>query len=404
MDVSFAPQNLTSSRIGFSGSFYRMLSRVDIPSSLIETANATDLKVALAFVSQTLSISDTDHVVSIFNKNPKLFRYIRNGDDILASAMMAYLPLNSVGAAALVDGSFDGTAPNLDWICAPHEKPEAVYIWTVFAPKQMLLGLRFIQELELIGHGAPIFARPVNPNSARILDNIGFMSASSLFPAAPNWLVVALPQGKVTTGDRNAPVIQISVARTLDDIMKVFAIRAATYIAEQLPTYDEEFDGNDFCGTHLIGTIDGEPAACVRIRYFGDFVKLERVAVRREYRHTRIALALARSCIAHCRKKGFSRLYGHARSDLVPMWRRFGAKPVAGRREFQFSDIHFVEMCLDLAPDENAIRYGVDPMLIIRPEGQWDRLGPLDRAQLNPVAERAELIAKSIKRISSRDP
>ena len=64
--------------------------------------------------------------------------------------------------------------------------------------------------------------------------------------------------------------ISIRVAASLSDLMQVVAIRAAVYMAEQECPYDEEFDGNDFCAMHLIGSIGDEPAGCMRIRFFAD--------------------------------------------------------------------------------------------------------------------------------------
>lgn len=76
----------------------------------------------------------------------------------------------------------------------------------------------------------------------------------------------------------------VRVARTFEDMAKIFSVRTATYMTEQLCSYDEEFDGNDFSGTHLLGEVSGEPAGCVRVRYFGSFAKIERLAVRPEFR------------------------------------------------------------------------------------------------------------------------
>src|SRR5207244_3307277 len=77
--------------------------------------------------------------------------------------------------------------------------------------------------------------------------------------------------------------LSVRVARTVEDLLKCFSVRAATYMAEQACPFDEEFDGNDFCATHFIGEIAGEPAGCLRVRHFAGFVKIERLAVRQEY-------------------------------------------------------------------------------------------------------------------------
>jgi hypothetical protein len=49
-------------------------------------------------------------------------------------------------------------------------------------------------------------------------------------------------------------------------------------MSDQSCPFEEEFDGNDFCATHLIGYMGHEPAACIRARFFADFCKLERLA------------------------------------------------------------------------------------------------------------------------------
>src|ERR1700739_1083626 len=88
--------------------------------------------------------------------------------------------------------------------------------------------------------------------------------------------------------------ITIRIARDPSDLMLVTAIRSAVYMAEQDCPYDEEFDGNDFAATHLIGYVGSEPAGCLRIRHFADFAKIERLAVRHEFRSTRLAFKLVR--------------------------------------------------------------------------------------------------------------
>ena len=303
--------------------------------------------------------------------------------------MMAYLPLNAAGSAALVDGGFDPSAPQMKHICAPGELPTSIYLWLSYVPRNMIAGLRMIHELETLGGGVAIFTRPAHAESHRILEAAGFIAARGIFPAAPETLLVALALGDGAASNARPQVMTVRVVRDFQDFTKIVAIRTSTYMIEQFCSFDEEFDGNDFCATHLIGEIDGEPAGCVRIRYFGEFAKLERLAVRPDYRRSRMMRKLVKAAFDHCARKGFTKLYAHAREDLVPAWERFGAKLVEGRRAFTFSDVSFREMELDLPKHPRAIAFGADPMMLIRPEGEWDELGPIDRAQLihNPVRQ-----------------
>jgi predicted GNAT family N-acyltransferase len=175
---------------------------------------------------------------------------------------------------------------------------------------------------------------------------------------------------------------EIRVARGFDDLLMVFSIRASVYMAEQDCPYGEEFDGNDHCATHFLGLIDGEPAGCLRVRFFGGFAKIERLAVRKRYRSSSLAFDLVRAGIAHARRKGFKRLYGHSRQGLDSFWRRFGAKPIPGRGPFVFSDYRYTEMMLDVDSPENQISLESGPMVILRPEGDWDRPGILEFSSL----------------------
>lgn len=393
LDVVTAPRSL-SRKMGFTPDFYRMLGRTEGTPRQVEIASKSEVDAALSYISDELDIAGKDVVDRIWERNPTIFRLIRNGHDLLRSAMMAYLPLNARGVAALVDGRFDGRAPDLDWICRAQERPEALYLWLIYTPGRIRNCLRLIELLAVIGDGCPIFSRPINTTSDRILARIGFLPAKDLFPDAPSWLEVLLPTAET------AIRIEIVPVRSIEMLMQVFAVRSATYMAEQFASFTEEFDGNDFCATHLLGMVNGDPAGCARIRYFGDFAKFERFAVRKEYRHTRLTPQLARACIAHVRMKGFRRVYAHAREDLVPLWERFGARQMEGRPAFRFSDVIFRELVMDVEPADQAIRFGAGPMVTIRPEGAWAEIGPLDRSLLTLSEMRPAMIDQHMKRLA----
>ena len=179
--------------------------------------------------------------------------------------------------------------------------------------------------------------------------------------------------------------VSIRVASSMSDLMQVVAIRAAAYLAEQNCPYSEEFEGNDFCAMHLIGYIDDEPAACLRVRFFADFAKLERLAVRHEFRRSRLAFNIVRTGIKLCRQKGYQRIYGHAQERLVSFWSRFGARPMLPHRPLTFSDYSYTEMLLVTERDPGALSLQSDPYVLIRPEGMWHQPGPLEHSASRPV-------------------
>jgi len=175
--------------------------------------------------------------------------------------------------------------------------------------------------------------------------------------------------------------LRIRVVRTLDDMQKVSVVRALVYMLEQDCPYGEEFDGNDLAGaTHLLAEARGEPVGCLRIRWFNDFAKIERVCVRDGHRSGRAARRLMDEAIEIIRRKGYRRLIGHVQEHLLPYWKRYGLIHRVHRGVFVFSDRSYVEVEGRYEPHPKALGMETDPMVLDRPEGEWDRPGPLDRS------------------------
>jgi predicted GNAT family N-acyltransferase len=179
--------------------------------------------------------------------------------------------------------------------------------------------------------------------------------------------------------------LEAVVAATPDQIAKIFAIRAAVFLSEQNCPYEEEYDGNDFCATHVLGLADNHPAATLRIRFFADFAKIERLAVMPKFRNTLIAKLVVEKGIEIARRKGYRALYGQAQKRLVHFWSRFGFKPLQKNMPLVFSDHEYVEMSAELKPHQEAITMMSDPYLIVRPEGAWDVPGVLDQSAARPA-------------------
>jgi predicted GNAT family N-acyltransferase len=190
-----------------------------------------------------------------------------------------------------------------------------------------------------------------------------------------------MPEAKADTnvpasGDNNPPVLEVRVARSLDDLMMVVAVRALVYMGEQNCPYAEEFDGNDLVATNLIGFVNGEPAATVRMRYFGGFAKHERTTVRPEFRGTGIGKAIVDYSLEYLRKKGFRTMYGHARADLREYWERRGFTVFS--QPFRFSEHDYLPMAGPLGEHPDPLTVETDPLVLNRPEGEWERPGVLD--------------------------
>jgi predicted GNAT family N-acyltransferase len=85
-----------------------------------------------------------------------------------------------------------------------------------------------------------------------------------------------------------ASKLKLDIVKDSEQQQQTFAIRTLVYLGEQNCPWREEFDGNDYTATHVLGCVDGEPVATARIRWFGEFAKLERLAIRTEFRGLRL--------------------------------------------------------------------------------------------------------------------
>ena len=309
-----------------------------------------------------------------------------------AEGFVAILPLNGLGMEVLAQDAFDTGKPNVKFLAKDHERPKGIYWWCVYGPGIGVAGMAlFMEKLASEQYaGLDIYARTVTEEGRNFLRVLGFAEGTELKsgPAPHLWKFTRKPEAPLYdsyvphSGKKN---IGITVARTFDDLMRVAAVRNSVYVGEQECPYDEEYDGNDLAATHLIAYVGDEPAGCLRLRFFADFAKFERVAVRKEFRKSRAAIKLVQAGLKLCQKKGYRRVIGHAQTRLTNFWTRFGFAPMPGRKHFFFSDYDYIEMVAVLEPDPDAITITADPYVAIRPEGRWHVPGILEESVSRPA-------------------
>ena len=198
-----------------------------------------------------------------------------------------------------------------------------------------------------------------------------------------------------STGQHTDNTIQVSIASGLDDLTKCYVVRGIAFLGEQGSPYSEEFDGNDHSATHVLASVRGEPVGALRIRYFGDFAKPERLAVLPAYRMKRVggqtvSGALVTYAVDLCRRKGYTTLYGHAQKRLVRFWGKFGFKPC--EQELHYSDHDYVVMRADYPRHPDAISLAAPPLTIVRPEGRWNEPGPFDLSLDRPATNQVKAL------------
>jgi predicted GNAT family N-acyltransferase len=188
------------------------------------------------------------------------------------------------------------------------------------------------------------------------------------------------------------PVVTIKLASTSDELMQCFALRAAVFMGEQACPYWEEFDGNDYAASHIIMYVDGEPAGCMRLRWFQSFCKFERCVVLKRYRGLGIHHTINSWCKDFARRKGYTKVYLHLQKRHMAMMEKEGFRRVDDR-VFKFSDHEYYAIYCELPRAEGAIDLSTEPMVMNRPEDRLEVEGILeksaDRGASNPHAAHA---------------
>ncbi len=355
-----------------------------------------DEKVARDLIAKARAaipgLADTEDVLKVLRHNPICMMALARRSKFdpakpAGEGFIAILPLTSLGLQVLALGSFNGASPDLRLVAGPDERPAGIYMWAVFAPGPLAAGMALFMERMASPQyaGINLYSRSATEAGRRFHEVLGFMLGTTVGDiAAPNiWLFPREPKAPLYDSYQPGAMpnrIGVTIARTMEDLSRVIAIRSAVYIGEQECPYDEEYDGNDLAATHLLAYIGDEPAGCLRARFFADFAKLERLAIRKEFRKSRAAFQLVNAGLKLCQKKGYRRAYGHSQLRLVNFWSRFGFRMMEGAQSFVFSDFEYVEMVADLARDPEAVTIGVPPYVIIRPEGRWHEPGILERS------------------------
>ena len=229
-------------------------------------------------------LAGAEAVRRVMSHNPDSLWAIarRRSFDAAAPAVegfVAFLTLNEEGLKRLVAGTFDASDPDPALLTPQNKTPAAVYLWAMWAKDGLVAGipLAFEKMFTPLYKTADVYARAATHEGRKLLETMGFEPGVELDNVKAAHLHVLkrggaarpnLPSYDRYQGDGAAKQISVTMARSIEDVMRVITVRSAVYISEQECPYLEEFDGNDFCATHLLGYIGNEPAGCIRIRYF----------------------------------------------------------------------------------------------------------------------------------------
>jgi predicted GNAT family N-acyltransferase len=324
----------------------------------------------------------------VLSRNPDALWVIehaaRRGAPPQIAGYYGFLPLTADGLEGLRKATLNRSDPPLEVIAPAGTRPAAMYVWAVVAH-----GLtRAVNPLTVKALGGtywdvPFYTLSITPKGLNAARRRGFVPLDS--DVGDYGALAILPMRRPEDESQRNHKLETVVASNAEHMNMIAFLRGATFGAEQNCPYREEYDDNDYCATHVLGLVDDEPAAVIRIRYFGTFAKLERLAVLTRFRKTKIKNEIMEAAIEICRRKGYTKLYGQSQERLVGFYAKFGFRAMQKNQKIVFSDHAYVEIEADLAPHAEPITVLSDPYLIIRPEGKWTSAGVLEQSASRPA-------------------
>ena len=97
-------------------------------------------------------------------------------------------------------------------------------------------------------------------------------------------------------------VLDIRFTQNNKDMLSCLDLRRTVFIEEQNVPENEEVDGDDPDCDHILLTVSDIPVGAARLKYYNDFIKVQRVCVLKNYRGQGIGSKIINFIIRHVEK------------------------------------------------------------------------------------------------------
>ncbi len=119
-------------------------------------------------------------------------------------------------------------------------------------------------------------------------------------------------------------MIQVIKAKHPRHMDLVYAIRREVFIEEQQVSEAEEYDGQDETAIHILAWSGTQAIGTGRLRLFGDYAKLERIAVLAPWRGLHIGQFLVKELITLAQRQGATEARLGAQTHAIGFYERLG--------------------------------------------------------------------------------
>jgi len=167
--------------------------------------------------------------------------------------------------------------------------------------------------------------------------------------------------------------IHFKLVTTQVEMMHVAAVRGICNLEEVGVPAQHEFDDNDNFTTHALGYYHDEPISAVRMRFFGDFVKLERACVRPKYRNRHILPRAIDLVSRFAGQKGYRHIVTHAKPKTARLWRILGFE-ISEKAPTQFHghEEGYLELIKEIPLRNDAVSLAASSAFMFRQENSLD--------------------------------
>jgi len=97
-------------------------------------------------------------------------------------------------------------------------------------------------------------------------------------------------------------LLDIRFTQNNKDMLSCLNLRRTVFIEEQNVPENEEVDGDDPDCDHILLTVSDIPVGAARLKYYNDFIKVQRVCVLKNYRGQGIGSKIINFIIRHVEK------------------------------------------------------------------------------------------------------
>ncbi len=119
-------------------------------------------------------------------------------------------------------------------------------------------------------------------------------------------------------------LLTVEKVTTDAQLVEVHRIRKLVFIIEQNVPWDREYDEFEGSSQHFLAMMDGRPVGCGRIRPYGKDMKLERLAVIKEYRKKGIGKVIMKVLEEEAMKHSPRELVLHSQVSAMGFYRSCG--------------------------------------------------------------------------------